>query len=103
MVWKFIHNYIAHPLLEALPFSKTHAFHEWTAKKAWPTAKHGEEAEWPSVKLPQDAPVHLPSLEEAKRLPDGKYWTNSGYVWEYGEARPPKNGERATACYIPNK
>lgn len=38
MIWEFIHNAVAHPLL-AFSFNARWAvrFHDWTSKKAWPT------------------------------------------------------------------
>jgi hypothetical protein len=33
-LWMFVHNVVAHPLMEVLPRRWGDAFHDWTAKKA---------------------------------------------------------------------
>jgi hypothetical protein len=33
--WQFVHNVIAHPLLEFLPRGAGSAFHDWTGGKAF--------------------------------------------------------------------
>jgi hypothetical protein len=34
-VWRFIHNMLAHPLMELLPEKAGDWFHDWTANKAF--------------------------------------------------------------------
>jgi hypothetical protein len=35
--WRIVHNCVAHPLLEILPERWGTWFHDWTARKAFPT------------------------------------------------------------------
>ncbi|MBZ4373267.1 hypothetical protein [Corallococcus sp. AS-1-6] len=34
-LWRFVHNVIAHPLMEALPEAWGDALHDWTARRAF--------------------------------------------------------------------
>ena len=34
-IWQFVHNVIAHPLMELLPESLGTRFHDWTGEKAF--------------------------------------------------------------------
>lgn len=33
--WQFVHNVVAHPLMEVLPTRVGDRFHDWTAQKAF--------------------------------------------------------------------
>ncbi|WP_158627678.1 hypothetical protein [Corallococcus sp. AB038B] len=34
-LWRFVHNVVAHPLMEVLPEAWGDALHDWTARRAF--------------------------------------------------------------------